>query len=78
VTCLRHAAIVEAQKSVNKLRSNRESGVYSVPFRTAGGCAVPSRATLHHARFKGNAVVNTLTSPKSTLCEPVARHRDIT
>jgi hypothetical protein len=43
VTCLCHAAIVEAQKSVNTLRNNRGSGVYSVPFRAAGGRAVPSR-----------------------------------
>jgi hypothetical protein len=35
MTCLRHATIVEAQKSVNTLRNNRGSGVYSVPFRAA-------------------------------------------
>jgi hypothetical protein len=37
VMCLRHAAIVETQKSVNTLRNNRGSGVYSVPFRAMGG-----------------------------------------
>jgi hypothetical protein len=37
VTCLRHAAIVETQKSVNTLRNNRGSGVYSVSFRAVGG-----------------------------------------
>jgi hypothetical protein len=44
VTCLRHAAIVETEKSVNTLRNNRGSGVYSVPCRAAGGRAVPSQA----------------------------------
>jgi hypothetical protein len=47
VTCLRHAAVIEAQKSVNTLRNNRGSGVYSVPFRAAGGCAVPCRVEPH-------------------------------
>jgi hypothetical protein len=37
VMCLRHEAIVETQKSVNTLRNNMGSGVYSVPFRAAGG-----------------------------------------
>jgi hypothetical protein len=35
--CLRHAAIVETQQSVNMLRNNRGSSVYSVPVRAAGG-----------------------------------------
>jgi hypothetical protein len=37
----------------------------------------PCRVTLHHTRFQGNAVVNTLVSRKSTLCEPVARQHDM-
>jgi hypothetical protein len=57
VTCLRHAAIVEAQKSVNTLRNNRGNGTYSVPSRTA----------LHHARFQGNSVVNTVTTQQYSL-----------
>jgi hypothetical protein len=67
VTCLRHAAIVEAQKSVNTLRNNRGSGVYSVPFRAAGGRAVPSRVALHHSCFQGNSVVNTVTTQQYSL-----------
>jgi hypothetical protein len=46
VTCLGHAAIVQTQKSVNTLRNNRGSGVYSVPFRAAG-CWRPGRAEPH-------------------------------
>jgi hypothetical protein len=46
VTCLRHAAIVQTQKSVNTQRNNRGSGVYSVPFRATGGRAVPHCTTL--------------------------------
>jgi hypothetical protein len=72
VTCLRHAAIVETQKSGNTLR-NRGSGVFSVPCR-----AEPSRTvrcyttgrddvTRHHARFQGNSVVNKVTRQQSWL-----------
>jgi hypothetical protein len=67
VTCLRHAAIVETQKSVNTLRNNRGKCVFSVPFRAAGGRAVSIRAALHHARFQGNSVVNTVTTQKYCL-----------
>jgi hypothetical protein len=41
VTCLRHAAIVETQKSVNTLRNNRGSGVYSVPCRAEPSSTAP-------------------------------------
>jgi hypothetical protein len=37
----------------------------------------PCRAALHHARFQGNAVVNTLMSCKRTLCEPVASQHNM-
>jgi hypothetical protein len=46
VTCLRHAAIVDTQKSVNTLRNNRGSGVYCVLLRAAGGWR-PGRAESH-------------------------------
>jgi hypothetical protein len=45
VTCLRHAALVETQKSVNTLRNNRGSGVFSVPCRAVP--SQPHRALLH-------------------------------
>jgi hypothetical protein len=41
VTCLRHAAIVETQKSVNTLRNNRGSGVFSVPCRVVPSSTAP-------------------------------------
>jgi hypothetical protein len=41
VTCLRHAAIVVTQKSVNTLRNNRGSGVFSVPCRDEPSRTVP-------------------------------------
>jgi hypothetical protein len=82
VTCLRHAAIVETQKSVNALRNSRGRGVFSVPCRAEQHRALLTTCrddvTRHHARFQGNAVVNMLTSRKSTRCEPVARHHDMT
>jgi hypothetical protein len=56
VTCLRHAAIVETQKSVNTLRNNRGSCVYSVPFRAAGGRAVPSRVEPHCTTLVSKAI----------------------
>jgi hypothetical protein len=60
VTCLRHAEIVETQKSLNTLRNNRESGVYSVPFRAAGGWR-PGRAEPHCTRaFPRQRPVNRL------------------
>jgi hypothetical protein len=70
VTCLRHSAIVEAQKSVNTLRNNRGCGVYSVPFRAAGGRVVSCRAESSRTapeRFQGNAVVNTVTTQQYSL-----------
>jgi hypothetical protein len=76
VTCLRHAAIVEAQKSVNTLGNSRVGGVYSVPFRAAGGRAESNRTvhcytigrddvTRQYAHFQGNAVVYTVTTQQS-------------
>jgi hypothetical protein len=82
--CLHHAAIIEAQKSVHTLRNNRGSGVFSVPCRAEPNrtvrCYTTGRddVTRHHARFQGNAVVNTLTSRNSTPCEPAARQHDMT
>jgi hypothetical protein len=66
VMCWCHAAIVGTQTSVNTLRNNMGSGVYSMPFRAAGGWR-PGRVALHHARFQGNAVLNTVTTQQYSL-----------
>jgi hypothetical protein len=56
VTCLRHAAIVETQKSVNTLRNNRGSGVYSVPCRAEPHCTAPRSLPCNRQRNNATTV----------------------